>query len=136
MKLTENKRKRILNLVKKYSKNFSVMEPKVLFTVKEVLDAPRHVTKGGRTSMYRKYGRCYYRAPMIFINVKQSPNVKHLENTIVHEIVHARFPSLGHGDKFNSYIKRGLRGETFKPRRVPKNKDISKVMASCYLLDI
>ena len=56
----------------------------------------------------------------IFFNVKKIPDEKELENTIVHELIHHRFPYLSHGKRFNKLVRQGLKGKTFPPYRKRK----------------
>ena len=53
MKLDPDLKLIILEKVGVYSERFSISEPKVLFTQKEVLDAPREITEGRRTTAYK-----------------------------------------------------------------------------------
>ena len=117
MKLDPELRLQILEKVGIYSNRFSIPEPTVLLTTKEVLDAPRVMTEGRRTSAYKYYGVSYMLHNMIFINVRKIPDEKTLENTIVHELVHMRFPYLAHGKRFNKLVRQGLRGKSFQPYR-------------------
>ena len=114
MKLTPRKKEIVMEMVRKYAKNFSIKIPKVWMTTKEVLDAPLHITTGRRTSAWKSYGVCYRDANTIFINVRKNPNTAFLRDTIIHELAHLRFPYMGHGDTFDSMIKRCLSGEQFK----------------------
>ena len=113
MKLTDDLRFFILEKVGIYSNRFSISEPKVLMTTKEVLEMPKEVTQGRRTSAYKYYGISYLQENLIFINVRKIPDEKNLENTIVHELIHMRFPYLSHGKRFNKLIRQGLKGKTF-----------------------
>jgi predicted metal-dependent hydrolase len=47
--------------------------------------------------------------------VRKIPDEKTLENTLVHELIHMRFPYLAHGKRFNKLVRQGLRGKTFLP---------------------
>lgn len=105
----------ILEKVGIYSARFSIAEPRVLFTTREVLDAPREITSGRRTSAYKYYGVSYLKHQTVFINVRKIPNERVLEDTIVHELVHLRFPYMAHGKRFNALVRRGLRGGRFAP---------------------
>ena len=98
-----------------YASRFSISEPKVLLTTREVLDMPREITEGGRTSAYKYLGLSYNKQNLIFINVRKISNDKILENTIVHELIHQRFPYLSHGKRFNKLVRQGLRGKKFLP---------------------
>ncbi len=115
MKLDPDLRLQVLEKIGVYSSRFSIPEPGVLLTTKEVLDAPRELTEGRRTSAYKYYGVSYLQHNLIFINVKKIPDEKTLENTIVHELVHMRFPYLAHGKRFNRLVRQGLKGKTFGP---------------------
>ena len=117
MKLDPDLRLQILEKVGIYSARFSIPEPRVLLTTKEVLDAPRSLTEGRRTTAYKYYGVSYLQSNTIFINVRKIPDIKALENTIVHELIHLRFPYLAHGKRFNKLVRQGLRGRTFRPYR-------------------
>ena len=87
----------------------------ILLATKEVLDAPKEMTEGRRTSAYKYYGVSYLQHNLVFINVRKIPDEKTLENTIVHELIHMRFPYLAHGKRFNKLVRQGLRGKTFSP---------------------
>ncbi len=115
MKIDPDLRLQILEKVGIYSSRFSIPEPKVLFTPKEVLEVPKELTEGRRTTAYKYYGISYMQNNLIFINVKKISDEKTLENTIVHELIHMRFPYQGHGKRFNKLVRQGLRGKTFVP---------------------
>ena len=117
MKLDDDLRLSILEKVGVYSNRFSITEPKVLFTTKEVLAEPKEVTEGRRTTAYKYYGVAYLEHNSIFFNVKKMPDEKTLENTIVHELIHHRFPYLSHGKRFNKLVRQGLKGRKFSPYR-------------------
>ncbi len=117
MKLDPEIKLEILEKVGIYANRFSILEPKVLFTTKEVLEMPKEVTEGRRTSAYKYYGVSYMLENLIFINVRKISDEKLLENTIVHELIHMRFPYLSHGRRFNKLVRHGLKGKTFQPYR-------------------
>ncbi|TLX69597.1 MAG: hypothetical protein E6L05_05440, partial [Thaumarchaeota archaeon] len=50
-----------------YANRFGIQEPKVLLTTKEVLEMPKEMTEGRRTSAYKYYGVSYMQHNMIFI---------------------------------------------------------------------
>ena len=125
MKLDPDLTLQILEKVGIYSNRFSIPEPQMLLTTKEVLDAPKEMTEGRRTSAYKYYGVSYLLHNLVFINVRKIPDEKTLENTIVHELIHMRFPYLAHGKRFNKLIRQGLRGKTFPPYR--KRSKISAI---------
>jgi len=107
----------ILEKVGIYSNRFSISEPKILLTTKEVLDAPKEMTEGRRTSAYKYYGVSYIQHNLVFLNVRKIPDEKTLENTIVHELIHMRFSYLAHGKRFNKLVRQGLKGKSFPPYR-------------------
>lgn len=117
MKLDPDLRLQILEKIGIYSSRFSIPEPKVLLTTKEVLEMPKEMTEGRRTSAYKYYGVSYLEHNLVFINVRKTPDDKTLENTLVHELIHLRFPYLAHGKRFNKLVRQGLRGKTFLPYR-------------------
>ena len=125
MKLDDDLRLQILEKVGVYSNRFSISEPQILLTTKEVLDAPKEMTEGRRTSAYKYYGVSYLLHNLVFINVRKIPDEKTLENTIVHELIHMRFPYLAHGKRFNKLVRRGLGGKIFPPYR--KRSKISAI---------
>ena len=125
MKLDADLRLKILEKVGVYSKRFSISEPRILLNTKEVLDAPKEMTEGRRTSAYKYYGVSYLQHNLVFINVRKIPDERVLENTIVHELIHIRFPYLAHGKKFNKLVRKGLGGKTFLPYR--KRNKISAI---------
>ena len=120
MKLDFDLKLVILEKVGIYSNRFSIPEPHVLLTTKEVLEMPKNMTEGRRTSAYKYFGVSYLQHNLIFINVRKIPDEKTLENTIVHELVHMRFPYLSHGKRFNKLVRQGIRGKTFLPYRKRK----------------
>lgn len=107
----------ILEKVGIYSNRFSIAEPRVIFTTKHVMQMPREMTEGRRTTAYKYYGVSYLQHNLVFINVRKIPDEKILENTIVHELIHFRFPYLAHGKRFNRLVRQGLKGKTFLPYR-------------------
>ena len=125
MKLDDELRLIILEKVGIYSKRFSINEPHVFFTNKDVLTASKEITEGSRTTAYKYYGVSYLEKNAIFINAKKIPDEKTLENTIVHELIHQRFPYLSHGKRFNKLVRQGLRGKTFDPYRKRISSQIS-----------
>lgn len=115
MKLDSDLRFKILEKVGIYSARFGIGEPKILLTTKEVLEMPKEITQGRRTSAYKYLGVSYIQNNLVFINVRKIPDEKTLENTIVHELIHMRFQYLSHGKRFNRLVRQGLSGKTFKP---------------------
>ncbi|MDE1830509.1 MAG: M48 family metallopeptidase [Thaumarchaeota archaeon] len=115
MRLDQDLRFTILEKVGVYSTRFGIAEPKAVLSTREVLDLPKEITQGRRTSAYKYLGVSYLQHNLVFINVKKIPDDKTLENTIVHELIHLRFPYLSHGRRFNRLVRQGLAGKNFKP---------------------
>jgi len=110
----------ILEKVGIYSNRFSIPEPEVLLTTKQVLAKPKEITQGRRTSAYKYFGVSYLEHNLIFINVRKISDQKNLDNTIVHELIHLRFPYQSHGRRFNKLVRQGLKGKTFSPYKKRK----------------
>ena len=68
MKLDPELKLKILEKVGVYSQRFSIPEPVILLATKEVLDAPKEMTEGRRTSAYKYYGVSYLQHNLVFIN--------------------------------------------------------------------
>jgi len=120
VKLDSNLQFRILEKTGIYANRFGISEPKVLLTTKEVLEMPKEMTEGRRTSAYKYYGVSYMQHNLIFVNIRKMPDEKTLENTIVHELIHMRFPYLSHGKRFNKLVRQGLAGKMFAPYKKRK----------------
>jgi Zn-dependent peptidase ImmA (M78 family) len=110
----------ILEKVGIYANRFGIQEPKLLLTTRQVLEMPKKMTEGRRTSAYKYYGVSYMQHNMIFVNVRKMPDEKTLENTLVHELIHLRFPYLSHGKRFNKLVRQGLSGKRFVPYKKRK----------------
>ena len=117
MKPCDELRLRILETVGVFSARLSIAEPKVLLTTREVLDMPRSMTAGRRTSAYKYYGVAYLESNLVFINVRKIPDDKMLVDTIAHELVHVRFPYLSHGKRFDRLVGEVIAGRRFAPYR-------------------
>ena len=120
MKLNGDLRFKILEKTGIYANRFAIQEPRILFTTREVLEMPKEITEGRRTSAYKYYGVSYMQHNMIFLNIRKLPDEKALENTIVHELIHLRFPYLSHGKRFNRLVRQGLAGKRFSPYKKRK----------------
>jgi hypothetical protein len=117
MRLDEDLCLSILEKVGVYSNRLSIQEPRTLLRTAEVLQMPKEITAGRRTTAYKYYGVSYLQHNLIFINVKKIPDEKSLDDTIAHELVHLRFPYLSHGRRFNKLVRQVIRGKTFSPYR-------------------
>jgi hypothetical protein len=115
MRLDPDLRLSILEKVGIYSGRLAISEPRVLLSTREVLEMPKEITSGRRTTAYKYYGVSYLLHNLVFINVKKIPDEKALDHTISHELVHLRFPYLSHGKRFNKLTRQVLRGKTFGP---------------------
>jgi len=71
VKLDPDFRLQILEKIGIYSSRFSIPEPKVLLTTKEVMDMPKEMTEGRRTSAYKYYGVSYLQHNLVFKNISQ-----------------------------------------------------------------
>lgn len=120
MKLTHDIRDITLRYVTEFASRFSICIPYTLMTTREVLDLPRQVTEGRRTSAYKYYGVAYVRHQVVFINIRKIPDMIKLKETVAHELAHLRFPYMSHGRRFDDVIKRALAGEVFAPYK-PKH---------------
>ena len=87
--------------------------PFLVFTPNEVLEMPKHFTRGFRSVFYRYYGICFYQAKTIFLHLRRIKNQNKLRKIIVHELVHYRFPHLPHG-KFEDRINLIIGGKKYK----------------------
>ncbi len=121
MHLDDDLRLVILEKIGIYSNRLSIPEPKTLLTSKEVLEMPKEMTAGRRTTAYKYYGVSYMQHNLVFINVKKIPDEKALDDTIAHELVHLRFPYLSHGRRFNKLVRQVLKGKTFAPYKKRKH---------------
>lgn len=117
MKPCDELRLRILETVGVFSARLSIAEPRVLLSTREVLEMPRSMTAGRRTSAYKYYGVAYLESAMIFINVRKIPDDAMLVDTIAHELVHLRFPYLSHGRRFDRTVADVIAGRRFAPYR-------------------
>lgn len=117
MKPCDELRLRILETVGVFSARLSIAEPRVLLSTREVLEMPRSMTAGRRTSAYKYYGVAYLESAMIFINVRKIPDDAMLVDTIAHELVHLRFPYLSHGRRFDRTVAEVIAGRRFAPYR-------------------
>jgi hypothetical protein len=120
MRLDSDLRFKILEKTGIYANRFGIPEPKVLLATREVLEMPKEMTEGRRTSAYKYYGVSYMQHNLIFVNVRKMPDEKTLDNTIVHELIHIRFPYLSHGKRFTKLVRQGLAGKTFAPYKKRK----------------
>ena len=75
MKLDPELKLQILEKVGIYSNRFSIPEPTILLTTKEVLDAPKEMTEGRRTSAYKYYGVSYLQHNLVYGDIQRRVRV-------------------------------------------------------------
>jgi hypothetical protein len=63
-------------------------------------------------------GRCIRSMRTIFVNVRKHRNYYDARNTMIHELVHYRFPHMGHGPAFEKRIEEIRKGRTFPPQHM------------------
>ncbi len=120
MKLDPDLKLELLEKAGIYSNRLSIDEPKIVFKTKEVLAMSKQITEGRRTTAYKYYGITYLDHNLVFLNIRKMPDEKTIENTLVHELIHLRFPYLSHGKKFNKLIRQTLKGKRFPPYKKRK----------------
>lgn len=129
MKLTDSILDFLYQNAYKFSIQIGIDEkdiPSLMFTRKEVLAKPETI---GRRNTPRYYGVFFEDINTVFINVKHFQTRKRMKETLVHELVHKRFPYLGHGHDFEKKVQDILKGKTFKPYKPvnkKENKEINK----------
>ena len=117
--------------VKRYFKQIGVNRfPNVYYSIGEM---PSHFHCDCHTKEFKKYaGLCFVgkdakHPHSILLNVPYHKSYQELENTIVHEMMHIRFPNLNHNDENTNdadyYTRLGmiLMGKHF-PKAVRKKK--------------
>jgi|SRR5215217_791294 len=125
MRITDSVLDFIYKEMWKYSIQIGISErelPNLIFTKKEVLGIPQTV---GRRNTRRYRGVFYQEINTIFLNVKMFDKRERLRHTIIHELVHKRFPYMSHGPEFEKRIKQIRNGKAFDPYK-PKNKSAEK----------
>jgi hypothetical protein len=90
--------------------------PQLVFTTREVLDMPKHLTEGRRVSAYKYRGVCYTQAKTLFINLRNHKTINGARTTLVHELVHYRFQYMRHGKAFEKRIRNILAGKRYPKR--------------------
>lgn len=59
---------------------------------------------------YVLYGANRNMGEKLYFNLETNRTKKQLENTVIHELIHTKYPSLKHGVVFGSYIKQIRKG--------------------------
>jgi hypothetical protein len=119
MKLTDSKRSWVTQEFNKYARQIGIpteLMPDLMLTTREVKDMPIELTEGRRTSAYKHFGVCFVFACTIFINVRAHKTIAGIRDTIVHELVHYRFPYMpwNNGPLYRR-IKNVIKGKTYPP---------------------
>lgn len=131
MKNTVELRDWVNDKVQRYFKQIGVNRfPNVYYSIEEM---PSHFHCDCHTKEFKKYaGLCFVgkdskHPHSILLNVEYHKSYQELENTIVHEMMHIRFPHLSHNEEDNAtadfYTNLGmiLMGKHY-PKAVRKKK--------------
>lgn len=54
------------------------------------------------------YGKYFPAADLLYLNINEIPDYERLESTIVHELIHVKYPKLKHGLEFDHKIEEVL----------------------------
>lgn len=89
--------------------------PSLYFKKKEFYD--RLKNHSGRTYRKKNYwGKCNWSNRSILVDGYINRNYRQMHHTLVHELVHFRFPWMNHGKKFDFMVKGIIKGARFEPR--------------------
>lgn len=124
MKLTPSLKDYIITNFEKYAAQMGIPEhelPSLVFTSKDWASLPKvsNVKNISRKSA-RVYGAYCRNINTIFLNVRKSPSRVRLRETIVHELLHVRFPYLRHGRYFDDGIDKVIKKKKSFPPYKPK----------------
>ena len=123
----------------KYCNQIGIIDrPRLIKTRKEMHAI---LVNAGESKRCAAWGECFWHLQTIFIDtgirihypsrpykgvrLPERELVKHkskyidFRNTLVHELVHYRFPKMRHGARFERRINEILRGRTFEPMQIP-----------------
>lgn len=96
----------------KYCKQLGITEyPKLIFTLKE------YETMGGtpvnENIMKNRLGITFRDKKLVCIRINDIDDeiIGNPIETLIHELIHYRFPSMPHGDMFDNFIKQTLEGQ-------------------------
>lgn len=95
-----------------YAERLSIKTPHVVFTRVGMTALPKRFET---YDIRKSYSVCYPREGVIFINLARHKTLDQLLESIVHEMIHMRFPTLKHGRKFENTATRMFLGATYKP---------------------
>jgi predicted metal-dependent hydrolase len=121
MELDSHRRRWIMRKFSKYCKQIGLtrFQRPIIILDKEILNVPSHMTNWTRTKVrdIGASGATYGGASQnlfTFINVARHSTVEDLEDTIVHELVHIRFPKLQHGKGYQKRVDQILGGKEYE----------------------
>lgn len=115
MKPTRQLRSQVRRLVKKYARQVNVAEPRVACTLGEARPGFAGMAEWKRIFTVLVLGAYYEDMHTVFINIEMHEREADLEPTVVHELVHARFPEMRHGESFDNTVNEVLLGRRFPP---------------------
>ena len=117
MKLTPEIKTYLNKLNKRYYKSLGIKStvlPKLCFTVAEYnkIEGPEF---NKIIKIRRKYGLVTFNKTSctMLINVRKNVNPAELLSTLVHEMVHLKYPKLQHGKTFNSRVDKILMSDRY-----------------------
>jgi len=130
--VTEYRKSFVISQTKKYAVQLGIIPsidddsllPTILFTTSEVEELSKQITLNGKIlqgagNCSTNYGACWNEISVIFINLraKDMKYFKDIRHTIVHELIHYRFPKINHFNQitsklYNKLIELVLSGKT------------------------
>jgi predicted metal-dependent hydrolase len=120
MELDEPRRRWIMRKISKYCKQIGLtrFQKPIILLDNEIKQVPSHMTNWPpmKTKDVMKgatYGGVSQNL-FTFINVKGHDSASDLEDTIVHELVHVRFPRLLHGKTYQKRVDQILEGKEYE----------------------
>jgi predicted metal-dependent hydrolase len=120
MELDESRRRWIYRKLNKYCRQIGLtrFQKPIVLLDKEIEEAPKFMTnwppmKTKDVAKAATYGGISQNL-FTFINVKGHDTVEDLEDTIVHELVHVRFPKLQHGKRYQERVDKILGGKEYE----------------------
>ena len=120
MELDESRRRWIYRKINKYCKQIGLtrFQRPIIILDKEIHGVPTFMTNWTGTKLKdiakgAKYGGVSQNL-FTFINVKRHDSMEDLEDTIIHELVHIRFPLLQHGKRYQKRVDQILEGKEYE----------------------
>lgn len=120
MELDEHRRLWIMRKFNKYSKQIGLtrFQKPIIVLDKQIQEVPVHMTNWSGTKLKdvakgATYGGVSQNL-FTFINVSRHDSIEDLEDTIVHELVHIRFPKLEHGKQYQKRVDQILGGKEYE----------------------